>query len=87
MTTAAPKTFATAYDFALHLASLKLPTKMISYSNQDFDITQTIARILTDADRKHGRPAPDFGYTGEHFATAQKALNAWRDSAWTRSAA
>ena len=83
----APQTFATAYDFALHLAALKLPTKMITYSNQDFDLTQTIAGILTEADRKRGRPAPEFGYSGEHFATAQKALNAWRDSAWTRRAA
>ena len=79
----ATKTFATAYDFALHLAALQLPSRMIRYSGEDFDITQYIARALTDADRRRGRPAPAFGYSSEHFDTAEKALRAWRTSAWT----
>lgn len=83
----APKTFASAYDFALHLAQRMLPTRMTRYSGEDFDIEQAIAKALTDADRKRGRAAPQHGYSAEHVATAERALKDWRQSAWARAAA
>ena len=48
------------------------PPKLDSYSNHSFDWTQTRAIELTDADRAAGRPAPQFGYSRENFARAER---------------
>jgi hypothetical protein len=82
----APKTYATAYDFAFALAQKWLPTGQISYSNQDFDICSSIASAITSADRKHGRPAPAHGYSAENIKIAERAFKAWRDEVAQRGA-
>ena len=47
----------------------------IRYSNQDFDECQRVAIILTDDDRKNGRPAPGAGYSNENFEKAKKLFD------------
>lgn len=45
-----------------------------SHSNQDFDVAQQIAFLLTDEDRALKRPAPQFGYSKENFALAEQMI-------------
>lgn len=42
-----------------------------TYSNEDFDRTQSLAYILTDADRAAGKPAPTCGYSKSNFDLAR----------------
>jgi len=79
--TNAPKTFATAYDFALVLAARWLPDGRITYNNQDAGVALSIATALANADRKRGRAAPERGHSAEHMETASRAVKAWQQSA------
>lgn len=55
-----------------------LPNKRITYSNQDFDVTQQIAHALTDADRAAGvEGAPRYGYSSVNYKRAKQAVRAW----------
>ena len=66
---------------AAELAAKRFPKRRISYSNEDFDVMQSIASTLTDEDRKAGKEAPKFGYSSENYEAAKVAVNA-RLSPW-----
>ena len=66
---------------AAELAAKHFPKRRISYSNEDFDVIQSIASSLTDDDRKAGREAPQFGYSSANYEAAKVAVNA-RLSPW-----
>jgi hypothetical protein len=63
---------------ALSMIRAALPTKRISYSNEDFDIVSRVAFTLTDSDRKAGKDAPAFGYSAANYKLAQDAMREWR---------
>jgi hypothetical protein len=44
------------------------------YANEDFDVAQTVATALTDADRAAGRPAPAVGYSAENMARVTRII-------------
>ncbi len=47
-----------------------------TYSNGVFDLMQSVALRLTDADRAAGRPAPAYGYSAENIARAKEMIAA-----------
>lgn len=47
-----------------------------AYSNGVFDLVQSVALRLTDADRAAGRPAPAYGYSAENVARAKEMVAA-----------
>lgn len=53
---------------------LKVAGMWSSYSNEDFDVAQSVARMLTDEDRAAGREAPRTGYSKENFDLAQDVI-------------
>lgn len=48
--------------------------KREAYSGERFDRAQQLAQILTDEDRQAGRPAPQYGYSAERFAEAERIV-------------
>jgi hypothetical protein len=60
------------------MAREALPTKMIRYSNEDFDVTQRIAYELTESDRKNGvEGTPRYGYSSDNYKIAERAVREW----------
>jgi len=53
---------------------VSVPGWICSYSNEGFDMAQSLAYRLTDMDRAAGRPAPPFGYSRERFREAEAAV-------------
>lgn len=45
-----------------------------NYSDESFDFAQHLAAMLTERDRKEGRPAPRFGYSKENWERADRAV-------------
>ena len=45
-----------------------------NYSGERFDLAQQLATMLTESDRKEGRPAPRFGYSDENWDRADRAV-------------
>ena len=45
-----------------------------NYSGERFDLAQQLATMLTERDRKEGRPAPRFGYSDENWDRADRAV-------------
>jgi len=68
----------TAYAFAYLLAQRWLPDGQVAYNGQDVGVALSIATVMTNADRKHGRSAPLRGHNADHLATATQAVTAWK---------
>lgn len=47
-----------------------------TYSSEDFDRAQQLASELTEADRRRGRAAPAYGYSGPNFKKAETIVRA-----------
>jgi hypothetical protein len=54
------------------------PAWTYSYSNEDFDRTQSLASQITDEHRKAGLPAPAGGYSAAAWAEAEALVQAAR---------
>lgn len=52
------------------------PAWTATRSGEDFDRAQGLAVTLTEEDRRAGRPAPEYGYSGEAFDRATAIVHA-----------